>query len=392
FPTRRSSDLNPFGQYRGVYGQQLMNLMANPGSIVNDPGYKFAFGQGEQAVERSAAAKGFLGSGNEAIALQQYGMGFANDYLHQQEQFLSGLAGANIAPNFGPAMSGYAAGADLSGQGLAGLAYGATRFGGASQGTPAYHPSSAGGEAAALAGDVSTAGAAFNLYKKVAPAFGGPAPSSGLSNTVGALGDIAGIYTGIQRGDAVGYIQAGADVINLAGAAGYDTGVAGEIAGPVGAALAVYNFAENYQSGRTGSDTAMGAEAGAAVGSVIPGIGTVVGAVIGGVIGAASSAFGPGAKDPEDVTFGKYTQAFNKGGANAVAGAPPNATFQALAGLFDLRSEQITGNIPMYQQYGRMGEGKFTSDMMTQINNAITSGKVSSSATPDQIYQQVVMP
>src|SRR5882672_1107211 len=106
---------DPFGQYRGAYGSQLMGLMANPGSIVNDPGYKFAFGQGQQAVERSAAARGFLGSGNEAIALQEYGMGFANDYLHQQEQFLAGLAGTGIAPNYGASLGGYGAGADISG-------------------------------------------------------------------------------------------------------------------------------------------------------------------------------------------------------------------------------------------------------------------------------------
>ena len=107
----------------------------------------------------AGAARGFLGSGNEAIALQEYGMGFANDYLHQQEQFLSGLAGSGISPNFGAALGGYGAGADLSGQGLAGLAYGTTRFGGAAAGTPASgRPSSAGGEAATVSGAAVTSG------------------------------------------------------------------------------------------------------------------------------------------------------------------------------------------------------------------------------------------
>lgn len=114
---------DPFGPYRGYYAKQLQDLMSNPSAITEDPAYKFQFEQGQQAVERSMAAKGFLGSGNEAIALTQYGQGFAQNYLTQKEQFLSSLAGAGISPNFGPALSGMNMGINTASSALASLGY-----------------------------------------------------------------------------------------------------------------------------------------------------------------------------------------------------------------------------------------------------------------------------
>lgn len=43
-----------------------------------DPGYAFRFQQGQKALERSAAARGGLISGNTGGALQQYGQGMAS--------------------------------------------------------------------------------------------------------------------------------------------------------------------------------------------------------------------------------------------------------------------------------------------------------------------------
>jgi hypothetical protein len=43
-----------------------------------DPGYGFRFAQGQKALERSAAARGGLLSGNTGGALQQYGQGMAS--------------------------------------------------------------------------------------------------------------------------------------------------------------------------------------------------------------------------------------------------------------------------------------------------------------------------
>ena len=56
------------------------------------PGYNFALQQGTQALDRSAAGAGNFGSGNAAIALQNYGQGMANQ---QYGNWLSNLSGLN---------------------------------------------------------------------------------------------------------------------------------------------------------------------------------------------------------------------------------------------------------------------------------------------------------
>lgn len=68
------------------------------------PGYKFAVDQGNQAMSRTQAAKGMLGSGNALIEAQQFGQGLAqqNYQGHLQNLFkLNGIAqpiaSANIA-------------------------------------------------------------------------------------------------------------------------------------------------------------------------------------------------------------------------------------------------------------------------------------------------------
>lgn len=53
----------------------------------NTPGYQFALDQGRQAIERSAAARGGLASGNTLAALTEFGQGLAdqtfNNYLNR---------------------------------------------------------------------------------------------------------------------------------------------------------------------------------------------------------------------------------------------------------------------------------------------------------------------
>jgi hypothetical protein len=56
------------------------------------PGYQFALGQGIQALDRSAAGSGMFGSGNAAMALNNYGQGMANQ---QYGNWLQNLAGLN---------------------------------------------------------------------------------------------------------------------------------------------------------------------------------------------------------------------------------------------------------------------------------------------------------
>lgn len=83
---------------QAYYDNQLRWLMADPSRIYDDPGYQESMSQGIQAVERSASAQGFTGSGNAAIALQRFGQSFASDYLRQQQQLLASLSGAQHNP------------------------------------------------------------------------------------------------------------------------------------------------------------------------------------------------------------------------------------------------------------------------------------------------------
>jgi hypothetical protein len=428
---------NPFGPYRSQYAGQLASVEANPSQIFSDPGYQAAFGQGSQAVARQMASSGYAGSGNEAIALQQFGQSFANNYLSQKEQQLAYLAGAGITPNPGPGLSGYNAGANLSGQGLGSLGYGAgmaaaAAGGGSGSGytpNPMGNFNSAGGEAATIGGDLNTAAAVGNIYDSVTG-----------SNTLSGVGNAAGVYSGIQQGGVTGYgsaainagqlagktglygsdagtaatglndagaalsvysgikqggvygdTQAATGAARLATSAGYLGGASGTLARDipyVGAALGAYQFAtQDTKSGATGQDALGGAETGAEVGSAFGPVGTVIGGVVGGVAGAVASAFGPGAMDPENVNWDNYAAAYDSN-PQAVNGATPSQNYQALAGIFDSRGTRI----PFYNQFGRMGENRFITAMTQQINDALRAGKISSSSSPQQIYSTVVEP
>ena len=93
------------GQYSNPYEQRLAELINNPSSIENTNAYKFRFNQGQQALERSAAARGMLNSGNTLAALADYGQGqasqeYGNEFnrlsqaVGQRNQFNLGLMGA----------------------------------------------------------------------------------------------------------------------------------------------------------------------------------------------------------------------------------------------------------------------------------------------------------
>ncbi len=85
------------------------------------PGYQFALDQGTQALDRSAASRGMLGSGNQQQDLLKFGQGLANQ---EYGSWLSGLGGIADAA-FGAAQGqtgrqGTLAGIDMSrGQGAA---------------------------------------------------------------------------------------------------------------------------------------------------------------------------------------------------------------------------------------------------------------------------------
>lgn len=71
--------------------QRLSDLLNNPSSIESDPSYQFRLEQGNQAINRSAAAKGMLGSGNVLAELAKYGQGMASQEYGNQFNRLSDL-------------------------------------------------------------------------------------------------------------------------------------------------------------------------------------------------------------------------------------------------------------------------------------------------------------
>lgn len=85
---------DPFASQRKQYQTQLQTLMQDPGSFESSPAYGFAFDQGLEAVNRTAAAKGMLGSGNRLYELTKYGQGLAGQQYMGQANLLATLAGA----------------------------------------------------------------------------------------------------------------------------------------------------------------------------------------------------------------------------------------------------------------------------------------------------------
>lgn len=244
-----------------------------------------------------------------------------------------------------------------------------------------------------VAGDVNAAASAAKLA-------GSLTGNAKLSGAGAGAGNVFGIYTGLEQGGVTGDTSAAVNAAQLgarANAFGTASGSVGAAAGVAGIGLSLYNEINTWQSGATGSDAASGAATGAALGTMIlPGFGTAIGAVIGAAAGALSSVFGGGKVDAENVPFEKYTQAYNKLSSNpkaqAVLGSQVKNPYLPLAGYFDLRPDQLKGSNPIYAKYGRKGEEKFTTDMATQINQALAAGTISKSDPASTVYSKVVAP
>jgi hypothetical protein len=112
FASETSRAMDPFGPYRAGYAEQLKRLSENPSTITQTPGWD----AGIQAVQRSAAGRGYLNSGNEISALQNFGGNFFNN----ESARLSRLAGADINPGAAGqlAMQGNMSSTNLLGQAL----------------------------------------------------------------------------------------------------------------------------------------------------------------------------------------------------------------------------------------------------------------------------------
>jgi hypothetical protein len=97
-PGSAASMADPNLSYRPGYASALNNLIQNPASVMSTPGYQFQLGQGLQAIDRGAAAKGQLESGNRGIALNNFAQNYAGASYNDQVKTLAGISGANYSP------------------------------------------------------------------------------------------------------------------------------------------------------------------------------------------------------------------------------------------------------------------------------------------------------
>lgn len=72
------ADWAPYRALGSVGTTGYANLLKDPSSITSNPGYQFQLGQGQQAIDRSAASKGSLYSGATLKASQRFGQGLAS--------------------------------------------------------------------------------------------------------------------------------------------------------------------------------------------------------------------------------------------------------------------------------------------------------------------------
>jgi len=157
------------------YGQESLSGFkawgADPNSITSDPSYKWRLGQGTEALENSAAARGGLLSGNTGKALQDYGQGAASqEYANEFGRWMQKLGiGQNASSN----MSNLATG---EGNALASLL--------SHQGDNTFNQFLKGAQ------EVRAAENDFNnvLQSWVPSSAGGGSPTGGASNTSGGGG------------------------------------------------------------------------------------------------------------------------------------------------------------------------------------------------------------
>ena len=79
---------------------KLNTLLQNPESVASTPGYQFAYNQGLEAVNRTAAAKGQLGSGNRLYDLTKFGQGLASQTYNNTVSQLTNLLNRNQSPEY----------------------------------------------------------------------------------------------------------------------------------------------------------------------------------------------------------------------------------------------------------------------------------------------------
>lgn len=226
---------DPFGQYRPQYANALAQMQSNPSSVANTPGYQFTQDQAMNQIGRSAAAQGYLGSGNVLTALQDRASGIASQQFNNERDFLGKASGAYNNP-FGAAQLGLGARMDqlgAYGQGVGALG---SAIGGAGAGGAA----GAGGSMNSLANMLKGGKQAYDAYTGLSGIGGGAAALPAWAGGAGATGAPSafggaiseGAYTagtgayGTTAGAGASAAAEGAGAASSAGSAGAGMGLA----------------------------------------------------------------------------------------------------------------------------------------------------------------------
>jgi hypothetical protein len=99
-------DYAPYRDTGAAATTALNGLMKDPNSITSDPGYQFGLGQGQQAIDRSAAGAGGLYSGATLKALERYGQNYAGTKLNDAYTRYGGVAQLGLNAVNGTTQSG----------------------------------------------------------------------------------------------------------------------------------------------------------------------------------------------------------------------------------------------------------------------------------------------
>ena len=93
---KQQADQKPYLE-QGTYGINTLGALMRPNAdtsaiLKNDPSYQFRLKQGQQALDRSSAARGMGYSGAQLKAAQDYGQGMASTEFQNYYNRLAGLA------------------------------------------------------------------------------------------------------------------------------------------------------------------------------------------------------------------------------------------------------------------------------------------------------------
>lgn len=211
---------DPFSSQRGQYQGMLQGLMSGQ-NFTSDPSYQARFNAGQQAIERSAAARGMLGSGNLLTELTKYGQEQASGEYQNQFARLAKLAGVDagspgeagriLAGRYGQrnnalANIGGSLGSSGGQQALGALGSLAQQYFGGGSGGGAGGMSSLFGGGSTAAGAAKAAGLTGSSVGGGASGVGGSAVASGAasggSTLYGPTATEAAIDSGILGGGA----------------------------------------------------------------------------------------------------------------------------------------------------------------------------------------------